>query len=52
MAGVIDGFRWALLGNREFPTMGVLMAIPEAAAVLLLGLYVFQRVERSFADVI
>jgi lipopolysaccharide transport system permease protein len=52
MAGVIDGFRWALLGNREFPTRGVLMAIPEAAAVFLLGLYVFQRVERSFADVI
>ena len=52
MAGIIDGFRWALLGNREFPTTGILMAIPEAAAMFLVGLYVFQRVERSFADVI
>jgi homopolymeric O-antigen transport system permease protein len=52
MAGAIDGFRWAILGGRPFPTMGILMAIPEAAVVFLVGLYVFQRVERSFADVI
>ena len=52
MAGIIDGFRWALLGGREFPTTGLLMAVPEALALFLVGLYVFQRVERSFADVI
>jgi lipopolysaccharide transport system permease protein len=52
MAGIIDGFRWALLGNREFPATGLLMAVLGAAAVFLVGVYVFQRVERSFADVI
>jgi lipopolysaccharide transport system permease protein len=52
MAGIIDGFRWALLGNREFPAMGLLMVVPEALALFVVGLYVFQRVERSFADVI
>lgn len=52
MAGIIDGFRWALLGNREFPGNWILMAIPGTLAVFLIGLYVFQRVERSFADVI
>lgn len=52
MAGIIDGFRWALLGNREFPSLGLAMAVPEALVVFLVGFYVFQRVERSFADVI
>lgn len=52
MAGIIDGFRWALLGNGDFPATGLLMAILGAAAMFLVGVYVFQRVERSFADVI
>lgn len=52
MAGAIDGFRWALLGHREFPATGLLMAVPEALVLLVIGLYVFQRVERSFADVV
>ena len=52
MAGIIDGFRWAILGNREFPATGVLMAVFGSAAAFLVGVYVFQRVERSFADVI
>lgn len=52
MAGIIDGFRWALLGNREFPLTGLLMAVPGALALFLVGFLVFQRVERSFADVI
>ena len=52
MAGIIDGFRWALLGNREFPATGLSLAVLGAAAMFLVGVYVFQRVERSFADVI
>jgi lipopolysaccharide transport system permease protein len=52
LAGIIDGFRWALLGNREYPATGLLLAVLGAAAVFLVGVYVFQRVERSFADVI
>jgi lipopolysaccharide transport system permease protein len=52
MAGIIDGFRWAFLGNRDFPATGLFMAVLGAAAMFLVGVYVFQRVERSFADVI
>ena len=52
MAGIIDGFRWALLGGRDVPLTGMLLAIPGTVAVLLVGLWVFQRVERTFADVI
>jgi lipopolysaccharide transport system permease protein len=52
MAGVIEGFRWALLGKQS-PEFQVILI--SAAAVLLLlayGLFYFNRVERLFADVI
>jgi lipopolysaccharide transport system permease protein len=52
VAGIIDGFRWALLPGREFPGNWLLMAVPGTVVIFLVGLYVFQRVERSFADVI
>jgi lipopolysaccharide transport system permease protein len=52
MAGVIDGFRWALLGGREFPATGLAMAALGALVITAFGMYVFQRVERNFADVI
>jgi lipopolysaccharide transport system permease protein len=52
MAGVVEGFRWALLGAAR-PSW--LMLAPSTAMVLvllLLGLYYFRRVERTFADVV
>jgi len=51
MVGVVEGFRWALLGTTPSGSMLVLSVI---AAVLLLGtgLYYFRRVEETFADVI
>jgi lipopolysaccharide transport system permease protein len=52
MAGIIDGFRWALLGHREFPAVGLAVSVLGAIAIGAFGLYVFQRVERNFADVI
>jgi lipopolysaccharide transport system permease protein len=50
MAGVIDGFRWALTGHGQAP--GVLMLASAAAVVLLLagGLFFFQRMEGAVAD--
>jgi lipopolysaccharide transport system permease protein len=53
MAGVLEGFRWALLGQGTAPPLGV-VAISAGAtlAILLLGLAYFRRVERTFADVI
>ena len=52
MAGVIDGFRWALLGRPEFPATGLAVSLVGAVAITLFGMWVFQRVERNFADVI
>jgi lipopolysaccharide transport system permease protein len=52
MAGVIEGFRWALLGS-ENPDFSVI-SVSSAAILLLLilGIFYFKRVERFFADVI
>jgi lipopolysaccharide transport system permease protein len=52
MAGVIDGFRWALLARPQPPDS--LLGLSTAVVVLLLvtGVICFQRMEDSFADVI
>jgi lipopolysaccharide transport system permease protein len=52
MAGVIQGFRWALLGSDLSP--GPLLAAGTAMTLLLLagGLVYFRRMERTFADVV
>jgi lipopolysaccharide transport system permease protein len=52
MAGVIDGFRWAVLG-RGLPHYSVYaVSFGIALAVMLSGLWYFRRVERYFADLI
>ncbi len=52
MAGVIDGFRWALLGTGHAP--GPMTAVSALVVALLLGsgLLFFGRVERLFADIV
>ena len=52
MAGVVEGFRWALLGAGQ--VSGGLLAVSSAVSGLLLvsGLLYFRRMERGFADVI
>jgi lipopolysaccharide transport system permease protein len=52
MAGVVEGFRWALLGKAEGP--GALLAVSVTIVILVLvsGLYYFRRMERTFADVV
>jgi lipopolysaccharide transport system permease protein len=52
MAGVIEGFRWALLGTDTAP--GPLLAVSTLASLILLvsGLFYFRRTEKTFADVI
>lgn len=52
MAGVVEGFRWAVTGVGAFPTTLVLMALGVATVLLVSGLYYFRRVESFFADVI
>jgi lipopolysaccharide transport system permease protein len=52
MAGVVEGFRWALLGTPG-PSPGVLLASSlVAAAFLLTGLVAFRHFEGKFADVV
>jgi lipopolysaccharide transport system permease protein len=52
MAGVIDGFRWAVLG-RGLPHYHVYaVSFGIALAVMLSGIWYFRRVERYFADLI
>jgi lipopolysaccharide transport system permease protein len=52
MAGVVEGFRWALLGKPEGP--GILLAVSVIVVIALLigGLYYSQRMEKTFADVV
>src|SRR5438105_4292142 len=52
MAGVIDGFRWAVLG-RGLPHYHVYaVSFGIALGVMLSGIWYFRRVERYFADLI
>ncbi|MGE5836398.1 MAG: ABC transporter permease, partial [Acidobacteriota bacterium] len=52
MVGVVDGFRWALLGSPVAPDATVLISIGAVVVILVAGLFYFRRMERTFADVI
>ncbi len=52
LVGVIDGFRWSLLGLGDFPVTSLLISVVLGVILFVLGALVFQRVERNFADVI
>ena len=51
MAGVVEGFRWSLLGTAP-PGGMIWVSVAVAALLLFTGLRYFRRVERSFADVV
>jgi lipopolysaccharide transport system permease protein len=52
MVGVVEGFRWALLGKSAPP--GAMLVVSVAATAILLtgGLFYFRRMEKTFADII
>ncbi|RPI55983.1 MAG: ABC transporter permease [Acidobacteria bacterium] len=52
MAGVVEGFRWALLGTTSGPGPMVSVSAVAALAVLLSGVHYFRRMEQTFADVV
>jgi lipopolysaccharide transport system permease protein len=52
MVGVVEGFRWALLGSGSAPWELIGISAAAAAVLLFVGLTYFDRVERSFADLI
>ncbi len=52
MVGVIDGFRWTLLGNAPFPWMSVGLGSLIIFISVVSGIYYFRKTERKFADII
>ncbi|MBA3726986.1 MAG: ABC transporter permease [Armatimonadetes bacterium] len=51
MAGVVEGFRWALLSAGE-PPRTLMVSVPVAILLFYTGLRYFDRMERSFADIV
>jgi lipopolysaccharide transport system permease protein len=52
MTGVIEGFRWALLGKTFFDPLYVALSAFIVLALLLSGIVWFKRMERTFADIV
>jgi lipopolysaccharide transport system permease protein len=53
LVGIIDGFRWSLLGGQvALDAQTVWISVAVTAAVIFLGIWYFRRMEHGFADVI
>ena len=52
MVGVVEGFRWALLGTQTAPGPMVVVSSLVSLALLTTGLYYFRRLEKTFADTV
>ena len=51
MTGVIEGFRWALLGTDTAPGPIIIVSSIVAVVLLISGAFYFRRMEKTFADV-
>jgi lipopolysaccharide transport system permease protein len=52
MVGVVEGFRWALLGAQTAPGPMIMVSAAVTCALIVSGLYYFRRLERTFADTV
>jgi lipopolysaccharide transport system permease protein len=52
MVGVVEGFRWALLGSAAPSLPAVTSSCLMVGVLLVGGLYYFRRMEKTFADVV
>lgn len=52
MTGVIEGFRWALLGSGEPPGLTFVLSMGLTILILVSGAYVFRRTERTIVDLL
>jgi lipopolysaccharide transport system permease protein len=52
MVGVVEGFRWALLGTGTAPGPIIVVSVVVALGLLVSGAYYFRRMESTFADVV
>ena len=51
MAGVIEGFRWALLGT-DIPSAMILVSVGVVVLLVVSGAFYFRRMEQNYADVV
>jgi lipopolysaccharide transport system permease protein len=52
MTGVVEGFRWALLGTGSGPDLMLAVSTTISILALISGLFYFRRMERTFADMV
>ncbi|HXF84754.1 MAG TPA: ABC transporter permease [Anaerolineales bacterium] len=52
MAGVVNGFRWALLGSGNGPDITLWVSTAISVLILISGLFYFRSMEKTFADMI
>lgn len=52
MTGVVEGFRWALLGSGAVPGTMTVVSAMVSLGLLVSGAYYFRRMERTFADIV
>ena len=52
MTGVVEGFRWALLGTGQPPGIMTLVSSIVSVVLLISGMFYFRRMERLFADMV
>jgi lipopolysaccharide transport system permease protein len=52
MVGVVEGFRWALLGSGRAPALSLAVSTAAAVVVFIGGVAYFQRTQVAFADVV
>jgi lipopolysaccharide transport system permease protein len=50
MTGVVEGFRWALLGAHTAPGTSIVLSAVVACGLLVVGMFTFRRMEAFFAD--
>jgi lipopolysaccharide transport system permease protein len=53
MVGVIDGFRWAIIGNTyQIYLPGFFVSVGFTILMVIFGIYYFRKMEKSFADTV
>lgn len=53
MTGVVEGFRWAILGTQQgAPGLTLYISIAVSVVLLVSGMYYFKRMERHFSDLV
>jgi lipopolysaccharide transport system permease protein len=52
MVGVVEGFRWALLGSQTAPGPIIMISSLVSLTLLITGVFYFRRMERTFADIV